>query len=113
METIKQQRVASVVKRALSEIFVNETKDMFGDAMITVTVVRVTSDLKLAKVYVSIYGVDDKNAILQDLQILKPQIKNLLVQKIRHQLRWMPDLQFYIDDSLDYIEKIDNILNKK
>jgi ribosome-binding factor A len=113
METIKQQRVASVVKRALSEIFVNEAKDMFGDAMITVTVVRVTSDLKLAKVYVSIYGVDDKNAILQDLQILKPQIKNLLVQKIRHQLRWMPDLQFYIDDSLDYIEKIDNILNKK
>jgi ribosome-binding factor A len=113
METIKQQRVASVVKRALSEIFVNEAKDMFGDAMITVTVVRVTSDLKLAKVYVSIYGVDDKNAILQDIQILKPQIKNLLVQKIRHQLRWMPDLQFYIDDSLDYIEKIDNILNKK
>lgn len=113
METIKQQRVASVVKRALSEIFVNEAKDMFGDAMITVTVVRVTSDLKLAKVYVSIYGVDDKNAILQDIQILKSQIKNLMVQKIRHQLRWMPDLQFYIDDSLDYIEKIDNILNKK
>lgn len=113
METIKQQRVASVVKRALSEIFVNEAKDMFGDAMITVTVVRVTSDLKLAKVYVSIYGVGDKNAILQDIQILKSQIKNLMVQKIRHQLRWMPDLQFYIDDSLDYIEKIDNILNKK
>jgi len=113
MESIKQQRVASVVKRALSEIFVNEAKDWFHDAMITVTVVRVTSDLKLAKVYVSIYGVPDKNGILQELQILKSQIKNLMVQKIRHQLRWMPDLQFFIDDSLDYIEKIDNILHKK
>ena len=113
MESIKQQRVASVVKRALSEIFVNEAKDWFHDAMITVTVVRVTSDLKLAKVYVSIYGVPDKNSILQELQILKSQIKNLMVQKIRHQLRWMPDLQFFIDDSLDYIKKIDNILHKK
>jgi len=113
MESIKQQRVASVVKRALSEIFVNETNDWFHDVMITVTVVRVTSDLKLAKVYVSIYGVSDKNSILQELQILKSQIKNLMVQKIRHQLRWMPDLQFFIDDSLDYIEKIDNILHKK
>ena len=113
MESIKQQRVASVVKRALSEIFVNEAKDWFHDTMITVTVVRVTSDLKLAKVYVSIDGVSDKNSILQELQILKSQIKNLMVQKIRHQLRWMPDLQFFIDDSLDYIEKIDNILHKK
>jgi ribosome-binding factor A len=113
MESIKQQRVASVVKRALSEIFVNEAKDWFHDTMITVTVVRVTKDLKLAKVYLSIYGVSDKDTVLQEIQIFKSQIKNLMVQKIRYQLRWMHDLQFFIDDSLDYIEKIDNILHKK
>ena len=112
METIKQQRVASVIKRALSEIFVNEAKEWFGDAMITVTVVRVTADLKLAKVYLSIYGIADKNEVLKEIQILKPQIKNLMAQNISRRVRWMPDLQLLNNDSIDYIEKIDNILNK-
>ena len=95
METIKQQRVASVIKRALSEIFVNEAKEWFGDAMITVTVVRVTADLKLAKVYLSIYGIADKNEVLKEIQILKPQIKNLMVQKSDTNFDGCPIYNFY------------------
>jgi ribosome-binding factor A len=79
--------------------------------MITVTVVRVTPDLGLAKVYLSVFNTGEKSDPISEIQEHIGRIKKELGKKIRHQLRIMPELQFFLDDSLDYADNIDRLLN--
>ena len=79
--------------------------------MITVTHVKVTSDLGYANAYLSIFGVDDKKKVVEEVNANARAIRGLLGNRIRHQMRVIPELRFFEDDSLDYIENIDNLLH--
>ena len=83
---------------------------MFMGKMISVTVVRVTPDLAIAKSYISIFPSDDNKEVLKQIRIANPRIRGLLGRRVGKQLRVVPELEFYIDDSLDYIDNIDRLL---
>jgi len=80
--------------------------------MITVTVVRVSPDLGVAKVYLSIFPLKEDESPLESIQAHAGKIRNEIGQKIRNQLRAIPEFVYYLDDSLDYIDRIDNLLNE-
>ena len=111
METTRQQKVARQIQKDLSEIFMNATRDLTQNKMITVTVVRMSHDLSIAKVYLSVFPSDDSEKFLENLQRHTKKIRLELGKKIRHQLRIVPELSFFIDDSLDYANHIDELLN--
>jgi len=110
METKRQLKISSLLQRDLSVIFQQEVRHLTTGSLITVTKVHVTPDLSLAKVYLSVFGVADKAAKVREIGKHMREIRGLLGSKVRHQLRAIPELQFYLDDSLDYIENIDNLL---
>jgi ribosome-binding factor A len=111
METRRQQKVGNVLKQDLATLFQRESKSMFGGAFITVTVVRVTTDMSFAKVYLSILGTNGEEVILHINKQAK-EIRHIVAKQVRHQMRKVPAFQFYIDDSLDYYEEIDKLLKK-
>jgi len=81
--------------------------------MISVTVVRVSPDLALAKIYLSIFPSEDAKIFLEELKVHTKHIRNLLGQRVKNQLRIVPELAFFIDDSLDYVSKIEDLLKSK
>lgn len=112
MDSIRQQKISRLVLKELADIFLRDGKRFFGSALITVTIVRVSPDLSIAKAYLSLFGAKDKDALLRDIHIHTPELKILLHKRLSKQLRVMPDLKFFLDDSLDYIERIDNALKQ-
>jgi ribosome-binding factor A len=113
MESQRQKKIAGVIQKDLAEIFQRELSGTFSKTpMITVTRVVVSKDLSIAKVAVSLFAIDDKEAFLEEIKANASEIRYLLGKRIRHQLRIVPELHFYLDDSLDYIEHIDNLLKE-
>lgn len=112
MDSIRQQKISSLLKKELAIIFQKESSTLFGGRFITVTQVRVSPDLGLAKTYLSIMASKDKQADLKMIREQDWKIRKLLAAKVGKQLRKMPELAFYIDDSLDYYEEIDSLLKK-
>jgi len=110
MESKRQQRIQKLLQRDLGEIFQRELGHVTKTAMVTVTKVYVTPDLSLARIYLSLFAVKDKAALMQDIEKHNKEIRRKLGDRIRHQLRVVPTLQFFEDDSLDYIERIDELL---
>ena len=110
METTRQQKVARQIQKDLSDIFMHATREITQNKLITVTVVRMTPDLSLAKVYLSIFPSGDATKLLDNLQQHVKHIRLELGKKVRHQLRIVPEIAFFIDDSLDYAEHIDGLL---
>lgn len=110
MESTRLNKVNRLLQKELGDYFQKEGKEFYGGVMITVTVVRVTPDLGLAKVYLSFFPPAQKEKIFGIVQERTRTIRHELGKKIRHQVRVVPELAFYVDDSLDYIEKIDNLL---
>lgn len=110
METNRQKKIAQLLQNDLGDIFREIAKNAKENLLITVTKVRVTPDLSYAKVYLSIFPLEDKQGVLEDIKVLKPQIRKALSDRISQQLRKTPDLNFFIDDSLDYIENIEKEL---
>lgn len=113
MATIRQEKIAGVLQKDLGTVFQQNTRTICDGAMVSVTIVRVTPDLSLAKVYLSIFGHKNPDEVLEMIKQATPQIKHAVAQKVRHQLRKMPDLQFYRDDSMEYAANIDNLLKNK
>ncbi|NLL28740.1 MAG: 30S ribosome-binding factor RbfA [Bacteroidales bacterium] len=113
MDTIRQQKTARLIQKELAEIFLHEGKNFFGNSMITVTVVRISPDLSIARVYLSLFAVKDKESLLKTIKIYTSEIRKLLGMRIGKQVRIIPELNFYLDDSLDYAEKIDKALKNK
>ena len=112
MEGTRLQKVARLIQKDLGDIFQREGAALFPGKMITITRVRVSSDLALAKIYISIFPTQGTE---ETLQLIRRQVKTLrleLGKRERHQLRVIPELAFFIDDSLDYIENIDRLLNQ-
>ncbi len=111
MDTIRQERINKLLQQDLGEIFQMDMRHVSQGAMITVTKVKVTPDLSIAKVYLSLFAIADKDEMLKNIRSHTKEIRGKLGNKVKHQLRVVPNLSFYLDDSLDYIENIDNLLN--
>lgn len=112
MESQRQQKFSRLIQKELGEIFQQDIKSMFGGAFITVTTVRMSPDLSVAKVFLSFLLVKDREALLEQIKSETKSIRNLLGQRIRKQVRIIPQLVFYLDDTMDYASKIDNIISK-
>ncbi|MGQ7870127.1 30S ribosome-binding factor RbfA [Sunxiuqinia sp. sy24] len=112
MESTRQQKISRLLQKELADIFQKESRNLFMGKMISVTVVRVSPDLGLAKAYISIFPTEERKEVLKQVRIANPRIRGLLGRKVGKQLRVIPELEFYIDDSLDYIDNIDRLLNK-
>jgi ribosome-binding factor A len=110
MESKRQQRISRLLQKDLGEIFQLEGRGLFSGSMITVTKVNVTRDLSIAKVFLSLYGSTDKQELIDKIKKHKNEVKYKLGVRIRHQLRVVPDLEFFEDDSLDYIDNIERLL---
>lgn len=111
MESTRQAKISRLLQKELSEIFRQQTAKTHG-VLISVSAVRVSPDLSIARAYLSVFPSDKGETILSNINRSAQQIRYELAQKVRYQLRKTPELTFFIDDSLDYIEHIDNLLNK-
>jgi ribosome-binding factor A len=112
METQRQKKVARLLQKDLGEIVSNLVRDRMTNVMVTVTKVIPTSDFSIAKVYFSLFTVADKQQILKEITKYEKEIRHQLGNRIRHQLRIVPELLFFEDDTLDYMEKIDSLLQQ-
>ena len=113
METNRQKKIAGVLQKDLAEVLQHAAQDGLKGVIISVTKVNVTSDLGQAKVYISVFPQLKREIILKGVQENTSTIRYEMAKRTRDQLRRMPELSFYIDDSLDYIEDIDNALRGK
>lgn len=112
MESTRQAKIARLLQKELSEIFRQQTAKTHG-TIITVSTVRISPDLSVAKVYLSIFPSEKAEDTLKSINSSAQTIRYELAKKVRFQLRKTPALSFFIDDSLDYIENIDHLLNKE
>ncbi|GEQ84934.1 ribosome-binding factor A [Patiriisocius marinistellae] len=109
IESNRQKKIAGVLQEDLANVLQNRLREAGQSGiLISVSKVSVTTDLSIAKVYVSIFPSKNASEITAELNKIKPQIKHEVAQLTKHQLRRMPELTFYNDDSLDYIEKIED-----
>ncbi len=113
MSSIRLEKVGSLIKRELSTIFQQNMSVMFSGMMISVTQVRVSPDLGLAKAYLSFFPTDKRAEGLKIVEDKNHLIRKMLADSVGKQIRKIPELTFYIDDSLDYAEEIDRLLKKK
>lgn len=109
MESKRQAKIARLLQKELSEIFRRETA-MLGGVLVSVSAVRVSPDLSIAKAYLSIFPTEKSQEILANINRQAKTVRYELAQAVRQILRKCPELQFYLDDSLDYIENIDRLL---
>lgn len=113
METKRQKRIAKIIQKDLAEVLQGEIRRAgVKNLLISVTKTYVTPDLTLARVYVSVFPSEKADETVEALRQNAKLIKHEIAQRVRHQLRKMPDLEFYRDDSLDYIENIEKSLKK-
>ena len=110
MDTTRQQKISRLVQKELSEIFRRETAKTRG-TLVSVSSVRVSSDLSVANVRLSIFPSENAQAIMDNINASEKSIRHQLAQQVRYQLRRCPELKFHIDDSLDYIDRIDELLS--
>jgi ribosome-binding factor A len=112
MESTRQQKYSRLVHKEMAEIFQSEMGPVFGRIMITVTQVRISPDMGVARVYVSLFPVEDKAAMLEKIRAQTWDLRHRLGQRIGKQVRIIPELTFFLDDSLDYAERINELLKK-
>ena len=111
MESTRQNKVSRLIQRDIGDIFQKEGRDLFSNSMITVTKVNVTRDLSVAKVYLSLFTTGDKSQLLDSIKRHTGEIRYKLGKRIGKQVRIVPEIQFFVDDSLDYIENIEKLLD--
>lgn len=110
MSSTRQLKYAGLIQKDLSEIFQRDSRHWFGNAFVTITDVEVSPDLSFAKIYISLMMVDDVNGFLELVRSKKSEIRKALGLKIGKQVRIVPDLNFYIDNTQENAQKIEDIL---
>ncbi|MCI9043339.1 MAG: 30S ribosome-binding factor RbfA [Muribaculaceae bacterium] len=110
METTRQAKIARLLQKELSEIFRMQTAKTHG-TLVSVSTVRVSPDLSIARAYLSIFPSAKAPEMIESINKSAKTIRYELAKRVRYQLRKTPELAFYLDDSLDYIENIDHLLN--
>ena len=111
MESTRQQKIARLIQKDLGIIFQQQGHDLFMGAMITVTKVIVSKDLSVARIYLSLFATKSKKELLDKIRNHTKEIRYQLAVRIKNQLRIIPELHFFEDDSLDYIDNIDHLLH--
>lgn len=109
METIRQNKVARLLQKELSEIFQQQTRSMHG-VLVSVSAVRISPDMSVARVYLSIFPSEKGEELIKNVNANMKSIRYELGTRVRFQLRIIPELKFFLDDSLDYLERIDELL---
>ncbi len=110
MESVRQQKVSRLLQKELGMLFQKEFQHLTQGNIISVTTVRITPDLGYAKVYVSAFPTKESKAVVENLNVNLHEISHTLNQKIKKQFRVMPELRFYHDDSMEYAQRIDDLL---
>jgi ribosome-binding factor A len=123
MYSKRQNKVARLLQKELAELLDTTDFKVGKNAIVTVTMVRVSPDLSLARIFLSIFALGQsinskedagqKDSVLESINTRAKEIRTRLGNKIRHQVRIIPEISFYLDDSLDYEENIDNLLKGK
>lgn len=111
METTRQNKIARLIQKELSDIFLLQTKAMHG-VLVSVSVVRISPDMSYARVYLSVFPPERSEEIVKNINDNMKSIRFELGNRVRHQLRIIPELKFFVDDSLDYAAHIDELLKK-
>ncbi len=111
METTRQNKIARLIQKELSEIFLLQTKAMHG-VLVSVSVVRISPDLSYARAYLSVFPSERAEEIVKNVNANMKSIRYELGKRVRFQLRIIPELKFFVDDSLDYAAHIDELLKK-
>ena len=111
MQETRQNRISRLLQKELAEIFQSQTRQMHG-ILVSVTRVRISPDLSICTAYLSIFPSEKGKELLQNITRNEKSIRYELGQRVRNQLRIIPKLRFFIDDSLDYIDHIDELLKK-
>lgn len=111
MQETRQNKISRLLQKELSVIFQQQTRQTHG-VMVSVTRVRISPDLSICTAYLSIFPSEKGAEILHNIEANATTIRYELGTRIRHQLRIVPELRFFIDDSLDYLERIDELLKK-
>lgn len=114
MQSTRQNKICRLIQQDMGDIFLKEMKPVLGNSLITVTQVRITPDLSIARIYVSIMiiGGGTKESLLQLIRENTADLRRRLGLREGKQLRIIPHLEFYLDDSLDYIENIERLLKQ-
>lgn len=113
MESKRQRQVAEMIKRNFSIVLQQEGSYIYGpEPLVTVTEVQPTPDLSQAKIYVSIWNTDNKQAVLLQMQEDHQRLKSGLAYRLKRHIRRIPNISFYIDETLDEINRVDNIFDK-
>ncbi|TVZ53043.1 30S ribosome-binding factor RbfA [Dokdonia sp. Hel_I_53] len=114
MESNRQKKVAGVLQKDLAEVLQNALRNSGkGGVIVSVSKVKVPTDLSMAKVYISVFPNDKATDILTEINQVKSTIRHEISQRTRHQLRRMPELQFFIDDTLEYLDGIERSLKRE
>tara|TARA_B100000941_G_scaffold149951_1_gene106269 strand:- start:2678 stop:3016 length:339 start_codon:yes stop_codon:yes gene_type:complete len=112
MESTRQKKVSRLIQKELALIFQNEIRLFSSKIILSVNLVRVSRDLKNAKIFLGFFPCKDPNEYLNIIKSKTNIIRNKLSNQLRNQLRVMPELQFYLDDSAEYFDNINKLLNK-
>lgn len=112
MESKRQQKFAGVIQKDLAEIFQREGANLLPNTMVTITKVRVTSDLAIARVYLSFFNSTNNTLSLNTIKAHAGEIRYKLGSRIKDQARIVPQLEFFVDDTSDYVERMDRIFDK-
>lgn len=112
MESTRQNKISRLMQKEMGDIFQFDLRHSFPGALITVTKVHVSKDLSIARFYLSLFAVNDKSALLDDIRKHTSELRYKLGIRIGKQVRIIPQVEFFEDDSLDYIENIDRLLHE-
>jgi len=113
METIKQRQVGETIKRHFSIVLQQEGSYVYGsEALVTVTTVKVTPDFSLAKIYLSIFNTENKQEVLLEMEHNVSRLKQSLAFRLKKHLRRMPNINFYLDDTLDEMFRLNTVFKK-
>ena len=109
-ESVRQRKIADLLQKEIADIFIKTGGEIYFGKLFTVMRVRVNKDISHAKIYISVFPIDKKKEINQAIQAAKGKIKHQLSIRLKNQLRKLPDIALYLDDSNEYYENIDKLL---
>jgi ribosome-binding factor A len=112
MENKRQAKVARLIQKELADYFLKNGLSTFGNSFITVSKVKVTPDLGLARIYLTFLNEKDPQKLLNLVKAFLKEIRTDLASRIKNQVRKIPDLEFYYDDTMDYMEKMEKIFKE-
>ena len=110
MESTRQKKIARLLQKELADIFLKKGNEIAHGKLVTITEVRVSPDFSFAKAFISVFPTSNQQEVLDNIEKHNARIRFELGNKIRTQLRIVPEIVFQVDDSLDYIDKIDKLL---